>query len=791
MIGELTANGINIDLKQDEPFPFNYSIADMKDPQKRKRNYSRSVKLPGTQNNMDFFFAAYNLSISTVGGTSSVGFNFDPTVRIPATYKKNSVVVFKGLLQLNEVIIKGEDYTFECTLFSDFIELFLALGDLKVSELGWSEYDHALNRTNIKNSWNTSVMLNGVATSNFTAGLPQGFGYHYGLVDYGYTRPAPKTFRVTDIVPMVYWREVFIKCLALSGITYTSTFIDSALFRKLLLGFGGGEKQVISPAEISNRRTQFNGSYSHVITRTANTNTQGGNTTAQFSVYQQLNVIDQDTGFTPSVVTDIYQQYDSTDGQITVERTGNYKLHVTQTLNVDVDAGTMVGEQGRINVFLSVLRNGTFISASSGSFTGTDNFNIVFDKTLDLQLNAWDTIDIKINVQGSIKFALTGGPETLEPLVITLTDSPNFTFDLTSQQTTLGDGDLIELSRFIPDMKAADFAAAVIMAFNLYISDPDLFNVVTIEPLTTFYKPTNVFDDWTQLLDHKEEVIVKPSSSIEGKFYKFKFTEDSDYDNKRYRDRFGIGYGDYTYEVESTWQKGDRVYQLPFAQTIPTDALTPLIVPRIVSVDESTQVVKPFKGKPRIYIWNGLKTGAWRLSNVNTSSFEDLTTYPSVHHFDNFQNPTFDLNFGLPIELQYVTNVITNANMFNIYHRPFIQEITGRDSKIIEASFKLNSYLINKLDFGKLKMINGVLFRLNTISDFDDSKTESTKVELVKVIAANKPRTGRTIATTKPAQKKPLIISPGATLPGQSVPIVQVRRSPVNSSNKSAIIIRG
>lgn len=789
MIGELNANGVLLDLKERVSFPFNFSIADMKDPQKRKRNYSRSIKIPGTQKNMEFFFSTYNLSLSTVGGSSSVGFNFDPTIRIPATYKNAGVVVFKGLLQLNHVTISGEDHTFECTLFSDYIELFMTLGDLKVSELGWSEYDHALTRTNVKNSFATSVMLNGVNTSNMSGGAPLGWGYHYGLVDYGYQRPAPKTFRTSDLVPMVYWREIFIKCLALSGITYTSAFIDSARFRKLLYAFGGGDKQIISPGEIVNRRTQFTGSFSGTVTRMTQPINVGGVYYANYLFFQQINLLDTNTGFTATVVSDIYQQYSGPDGIVTIERSGNYKLVVTQTISTALNVGTMTYVQGNSAVYVQVLRNGAFIAAASGPFDTT----FALDKTLDLQLNAGDVIEMKIYVNANLKYQLSGGAETIEPLVLTITDSPNLSFDLTSQQSTLSDGDTVELSRFIPEMKASDFASAVITAFNLYMSDPDIDNVVNIEPLTDFYKPTNVFDDWTQLLDHNEDITITPSASIDGKFYKFKWAEDGDYDNKRYRDRFGIGYGDYTYEVESTWQKGERVYQLPFAQTIPTDALTPLIVPRIVSVDESTQAVKPFKGKPRCYIWNGLKTGSWKLTDVDGVLSDNLTTYPSVHHFDNWSAPTFDLNFGLPAELQYVTNVITNANMFSVYHRTFIREMTGRDSKIIEAAFKLNSHLINKLDFGKLKMINGVLFRLNQISDFDDNVTESTHAELVKVIAANKPKTFTTITTVKPAKKEiSVITSPLTPMVGVSPILSSVISGGLpGGSTQQATLIRG
>lgn len=759
MTGRLIANGVELDLKELVSFPFNYSIADVKEPSKRKRNYSRSVALPGTAANMDFFSSTYQLSLSTVGGTSIAGFNFDPTIRIPARYYNNGALEFNGLLQLNRVKIRGGDYEFECTLFSNYIELFMALGDLKVSELGWSEYDHALTRTNIKNSWNTSVKVNGVDTANFTAGQPNGFGYHYGLVDYGFTRPAPKTFTTGDLFPMVYEREVLLKCLEVAGITPSGSFVDSARFKKCLLGYSGGEKATLPPAETANRRTRFTGDLSTTVDKSGyNIQEDGGDYYASFGMNSLIRLI-QDDVLTPVVINDTYAQYEPEDGVITIERTGNYHLSISQTVNIVTDTGAMVYESGITAVTYLVRRNNNIIAAPGiPSYAGglPDSFAVSVEQ--DIACNAGDTIKIDLAISGNLKYQLSGDASTLENISIDITDSPNMAFDLTSIQTTLNDGDTIELSRFIPDMKAVDYMTGLITKFNLYISDPDIDDECVVEPLTDFYKPTDQFDDWTQLLDYSKDVIIEPSSRIEGKFYKFKWAEDDDYDNKRYRDRFAIGYGDYTFESESTFAKGDKVYQLPFAQTIPTDELTPLIVPRIISYDEQTGAKKPFKGKPRVYMLNGLKTGGWRLSDIDGVAYEDLTTYPSVHHFDNWQAPTFDMNFCLPQELQYTTGVVTNNNLFTAYHRDFLLDITGRDSKLLIANFKLNSFMIENMDFGKLKMINGVLFRLNEIRDFDSTTESTTECELLKIVAAKKPKTFLTLSITKPAKKTPPVI---------------------------------
>ena len=124
------------------------------------------------------------------------------------------------------------------------------------------------------------------------------------------------------------------------------------------------------------------------------------------------------------------------------------------------------------------------------------------------------------------------------------------------------------------------------------------------------------------------------------------------------------------------------------------------------------------------------------MTDTDGVSYTDKTSYPCVHHFDNYQEPSFDLNWGLPIQLGYTNNVVTTDNLYRRYHERFIKEITGKDSKIVELYVKLNSNHISNLDFSKSIMWNGVLYRLNEVRDFDENMTTSTQIELVRIIEA-------------------------------------------------------
>ena len=169
----------------DIPFPISYSIGDFKNPENRKRNVSKTIKVVGTQNNKSIFAGAYNLSLTDTG--SALGFNFNPNVKVKARYIRKGVEIFNGLVRLLNVEINKGNYIFEIVLFADFINIIKGMADINVNELDWKEYDHQLTKTNLENSWSTSVIKNGVSyVSNYTSGTPDGFGYWYPVIDFAY-----------------------------------------------------------------------------------------------------------------------------------------------------------------------------------------------------------------------------------------------------------------------------------------------------------------------------------------------------------------------------------------------------------------------------------------------------------------------------------------------------------------------------------------------------------------------------------------------------------------------------
>ena len=173
-------------------------------------------------------------------------------------------------------------------------------------------------------------------------------------------------------------------------------------------------------------------------------------------------------------------------------------------------------------------------------------------------------------------------------------------------------------------------------------------------------------------------------------------------------------------------------------------------------IDPFTNETKACKPVPRIMNRLGLITGGWSLKNADGGGQQDFTTYPAVHHFNSMTNPTFDLNFMLVDEVYYPTTVVTTVNSFSEYYFDMINEIVSPEGKLISAYFRLDNELIESFNLKRLVMVNGALFRVNKIIDFDSDIQATTKVELIKVLRA---KTRNRIQLTLPI----------ATLPGDVI----------------------
>jgi hypothetical protein len=742
MAGELFINDRLVDLDQSIPFPLTFNISDIKDLTARKGNKSKTIKLPGTRRNHELMLSVFTLStIDKISDDESDFVDFDPSIKATAKYYQNGLLEFNGVAQLMECTLSNGVWTFDVTLVSDTIDYIARLQKIKVNELGWSEYNHALSLTNQQNSWSGLIEENGSPAYVYSSPDWDGRGYYYGLIDYGYTRPTPSTFGVEHMPPQVFVYEVLEKAFAYAGITWTSTFMESQLFKRLLLAYAGGDLPTIDSTQ-SNNDSAF----------TTEANNAGSGAIIKGTVQQYgsgiafMNDLTLTDDYDCTVNQDNINQLQTTspvlfvsatEGLVTVNYVGDHDI--TWTTN----AGFIYGNY---NVQLKIFKNGIMISNDviyqgllDGVSTGHSlTFTFDYSRQINLLINDALTFKVTYNLLAA-QGLVTNGLTFITTEIISNTADLNITRDT----QTLSAGGTVNLAAFLPDMTCDVFLKGIITAFNLFIkpsvADP---SIVEIEPLNDFYNAAGDAIDWTYLIDKSKDITVTPTINFAAKNYKFNFEQDDDYFNTTYTDDVQKQYGQFLIESQSQFATNDASFKLPFSQKllarIPEDSpssFTDLIVPRSFQIktnEDGTSTMEKKKGKPFIVQLGELRPGVWE-HRSETGVDDNLTDYPYVGHLDSIDSPSFDFNFGVPDFVFWSTSVYTTNNLY-IYHEKFIKELVSRFGKQLTCSAMLAPEHINALDFKNLINIDGIVYRLQKVSDYDSGKNTSTQIELIRII---------------------------------------------------------
>lgn len=111
-------------------------------------------------------------------------------------------------------------------------------------------------------------------------------------------------------------------------------------------------------------------------------------------------------------------------------------------------------------------------------------------------------------------------------------------------------------------------------------------------------------------------------------------------------------------------------------------------------------------------------------------------TYPYAGHLDKAcigQIPTVDLNWNFPVKVYYNYNSWTDNNLYNHYYKRMIDEITDKNSKVIDAYIYLKPKDLYALDFRDRIFIDGHYLRLMKITDYQVGANNPTKCTFLKI----------------------------------------------------------
>jgi hypothetical protein len=735
MAGELYINDRLIDIDQTLPFPLTFNIADIRDVSARKGNKSKTITIPGTNANSAIFRSIFLLTYTDeTTPTNSAILDFDPSIKATARYYNNGILEFNGIAQLQECKLINGTWSFDLTLVSDTIDYISRMNKVKINELDFTEYNHALTKANQFETWSGFNQVNGVSTPIQTGLDWTGEGYYYGLIDYGYPRTTTDKFDCDQIPPQVFVYGILKKLFDYAGITWNSTFLESQRFKKLLMAYFGGNFPTITPTQQANDSVlakEINNASGFIVN--GSTNQVGFGGMVNFPVVNISDVVDV------AVTSDPLSQVTSSSPfNITAGTTGMYTFEYfgDHQLEIKFDQPTINYFNVRLNIL--VIKNGTLIATDvvyqdsvsilSGDYLNTFTFNY------SRQVNCTINDQIRFGVTLVVEAGLSIGVDNLTRTIELTSTGVNVNFMKTIQE--LVPGGTVAVGSFLPDMTGDVFLKGLITMFNLMVkpSTQDS-SVLEIEPLSEFYNSSQDALDWTQLVDYSKELTVQPTINYASKEYNFDFKQDGDYWNTQYQNEYLDNYGEFQILSQSQYATQVTKMALPFSQKPLVEIHASLIVPASYQVNFDSsgngQVV-PKKGSAFIVYVGAMRNAHWKYHDEFNHQ-NNLTQYPYVGHLDDIDTPTSDLNYGVPQTVYYPATVYTNNNLLQ-YHNTFIQELISRYGKLLTCFAKIDTSIINTLDFRNLININGVVYRLQKISDYDSTKDRTTQIELLRLI---------------------------------------------------------
>ena len=669
---EIYIENYQVDLVEDISTDFTYTIDDINDFGAKNTSFSKTITLVGTAKNNKIFGFVFDLGNANVTNDAlpNVNSNFNAAKTAQCRILIDKIQIFKGVIRLLEIVNQSGTIEYQCNVNGDLGGFVSELGNKRLEDLDFSDYDENWTFANITSSWDSV----------------SGEGVFYPLIDIGSVSSGGKThFQYKAFKPALYVKEYLEKIIAGTDYTWEFPLLETDLMKRLIIPCNQKTLQKFSNITLAANPTAntFNNPSNIHYTATTLGNFTLSGSNEQFT-YTPATAMNAD------IVCSVAGQINSINAGTTVDfyLYKNAALLSQQTISVPTTPMPF-------NIDLSV--NGITFNQNDILRVGVQS-NVTQIQQYGGQLQVISTLPLKVDIQL---------------------------------------GDAIDMNYAIPrGIFQRDFFISICKMFNLYVYD-DQFDEkkLYIKPYIDFYDGTT--QDWTNKVDRSKAWSIKPMSELNSRFYQFKYKPDNDFYNENYRKRFNEGYGDYIFDSEYEFANSTNSTEVIFSGTPLYQATgTDKIYPAIYKKSNDNAAEDPMDFNIRILQAQKI-TGrtTWKIEN-GTANLGNLNVYGYAGHlqFNNSLLPLNDINFGAPNELFFTAESYPTTNLFNAYYSDYMGEIVDKDSKLLTCQVLLNALDIQQLDFSRVVWIDGILFRINKVLNYNPMNYTTTKVELLKVI---------------------------------------------------------
>jgi len=702
------------------PVTADFNFKDIRDL-KSKGSHTYNFRLPSTPENEEYFGHYFMVGSYHTDANNS----YNPFARRECFILQDTIEILRGFIQLSNVYLRENNrYEYECIVYSSEVNFLDSLKGLKFRQLNFSEWNHDLTANNVYDSYNSSSIDSGnlvwslwdyglgIASNQYSDYFAPPIGDFFGWEGTG--------INIQRLRPQVRVKALIDKIMNYTGYTYTSTFLDSALFNKIYCDLNYDKRDVVStdiPAQTYYVKSKNTGTQQITLGDSWEENlltapTEVSDESASWSTasgggfsYSQWDV--QVGGFYAVTIAGTITPSSTIDNSALGFKIWENPNWATYPYQADNAVGGQfymeVGDGGAFSVSI----NTTFQSDSMyafGFWSGVQNNGITLDIT-----------NLNITIQ------------------------PNSISDETEQ---------VYINSLIGGLSVEKWFKSIMTKFNLVVvpNKADATNLI-IEPYDD-YVNTGRTVDWSDKIDFTKDVQIIPPTKFCGKQVEFKDTKGNDYLSKamaynpQNSDEFAYG-GYIEPGVQNQFAEKNTEFTSIFTPTINyplNGGSLDLGVYSCAVFNVSENGEKQNAGGMRLSFFHGVKalptSSSYKLNFNGDELGTERTNYPFFSEYSEMDFATNDTAFSIN---WHTGSVIAPQNWDALpikglaiqYWRNYILDNFNVNSRMLSCNMRLSAKDISDFHFKDIITVNGQNYKVNSIKGYPISSTGNCRVELL------------------------------------------------------------
>ena len=688
---------VELDLFGNEDISIKYEVDNIREANSKNSSYSKSYDIPATKKNNKFFRHIYDLQSDMKGQPNAVLNAFNPYKSCDVLVYSDGSLILEGIMFLNEIKEKNQDYSYNVTVYSNSVGLLNALGESTIDDLDFSDIDCEITLANIQAGFTGNVTLtNGTTSDNI----------FFPLVDdgnIGYDTAGQGTLSINsryNFAPHLQMHYIVNKIFDFAGYTYNSSFFDSTEFGNIYMDSSLKGDFTLQTA------------YGDVVARPSGTTTI---TTSFATVVFDIETNDPDA------------LHNASNGVYTAPQDN---LETTAVCSFFIDNSNSSAR----TLEIKIQHNSTSPNQVASSIIHTEvipgNANnhqvFAFENIL---INNGETIEIQVKGSASgltIEDSFVVGGTTLRSRYYFYTNNLS------------GAQNIFQRNR--RNIKLADIIRDLTKMFNLIIEPDQLIEKqLNILPFNEFVAD-GVEHNRSDKIDRseiKQTMFDLPSRIL------FSMAEDSDdFYHEVYKQSVGEEYGSQEVLLDVESENTEEIKLDVFAASAIVEMHSSYAPLSVVTSSSDGIVFERFDNAPRLVFKN------FRTHNAPTAIFDSfanlyqgtfgsqVTLYGNAHHYeddtDQLSIGHSTLTFGNVGNIFTPISTVPLQTLYNKYWKKYIEERYINLAHLVTVRINLKSRDINEFSFADTVRIDNQIYRVNSI-DYTTGRDKLAKVELYRI----------------------------------------------------------